>query len=85
MVKAASGTKPRLAPAVQTPFLRGPLRLAEAFALLPAVKRALPEATMPFERKGVLFATFASAVTARAVRGTRGVGVSADERATWTV
>ena len=36
--------KPRFAPGVQTPFLRGPLRLAEAFALLPEVRRALPEA-----------------------------------------
>ena len=73
-VKAASGPKPRFAPEVQTPFLRGPLRLAEAFALLPAVKRALPEAKLPFERKGVLAATAASAITARVVRGSRGLG-----------
>jgi uncharacterized protein YqhQ len=78
-VKSASGAKPRFAPDVQTPFVRGPLRLAEAFALLPAVKRALPEAKMPFERKGVLAATAASAVTARAVRGSRGVGGPARE------
>jgi uncharacterized protein YqhQ len=78
-LRTASGAKPRLAPDVQTPFVRGPLRLAEAFALLPAVKRALPEATLPFERKGVLAATVASAVTARAVRGPRGVSGPARE------
>jgi len=72
-LKAASGRKPRFAPNVQTPFVRGPLRLAEAFALLPAVKRALPEATLPFERKGVLAGTLVSAYTARAVRGSRGL------------
>ena len=60
-------------PDVQTPFVRGPLRLAEAFALLPAVKRALPEATLPFERKGVLAGGRVSAYTARAVRGSRGL------------
>ena len=43
-VKAASGRKPTLAPGVTVPFLRGPLRLAEAFAVLPALKRGLPEA-----------------------------------------
>ena len=36
------------------PLLRGPARLAEAFALLPQVKRALPEAELPFERPRVL-------------------------------
>jgi len=72
-VKAVSGRKPRFAPNVQTPFVRGPLRLAEAFALLPAVKRALPEATLPFERKGVIAGTLASAVVAKAVRGSRGL------------
>jgi uncharacterized protein YqhQ len=72
-LKAVRGRKPRFAPNVQTPFVRGPLRLAEAFALLPAVKRALPEATLPFERKGVLAGTLVSAVTAKAVRGSRGV------------
>jgi uncharacterized protein YqhQ len=78
-VKAASGAKPRFAPGVQTPFLRGPLRLAEAFALLPAVKKALPEATMPFERKGVLAATVVSAGVARTVRGSRSLAVPVRE------
>jgi uncharacterized protein YqhQ len=70
-LRVASGEKPRLAPDVTTPFVRGPLRLAEAFALLPAVRRAVPEARLPFERPAVLGAMFASAVTVRVVRGSR--------------
>ena len=41
---ARSGVSP---PGVTTPFVRGPLRLAEAFAVLPDVRRALPEARFP--------------------------------------
>jgi uncharacterized protein YqhQ len=67
-VKVASGEKPRLAPSVTTPFLRGPLRLAEAFALLPSVRRTLPEARLAFERPTVAAAMVASAVGTRALR-----------------
>jgi uncharacterized protein YqhQ len=59
-VRIASGRKRRFAPSVQTPFVRGPLRLAEAFALLPDVRRHLPEAKMPFQRPAVLGATVAA-------------------------
>ena len=38
------GRSGALPPSVTTPFVRGPLRLAEAFAVLPDVKRGLPEA-----------------------------------------
>jgi len=37
----ASGRKRRLAPGVQTPLVRGPLRLAEAFALLPEDRKSV--------------------------------------------
>jgi uncharacterized protein YqhQ len=70
-LRVASGEKPRLAPDVTAPFVRGPLRLAEAFALLPAVRRALPEARLPFERPAVIGAMLASAVSVRVVRGSR--------------
>jgi hypothetical protein len=33
------------------PVLRGPIVLAEAFALLPMVRRAIPQARFPFERR----------------------------------
>ena len=50
------------------PFLRGPIVLAEAFALLPAVRRAVPQARFPFERPSVLGAILGTAVAARALR-----------------
>ncbi len=75
----ASGRKPHLAPAVRSrmPFLRGPIVLAEAFALLPMVRRALPEARFPFERPAVLGSIVASTLVAR---GLRRSGLSAGGR-----
>ncbi len=69
----ASGRKPRLGPAVQQqmPILRGPVRLAEAFALLPIVRRALPDARFPFERPAVLGSIVASTVIVRTLRRSR--------------
>lgn len=64
----ASGKKPRFGDAARAPVLRGPLRLAEAFALLPVVRRALPQARFPFERPAVLGAMVASTLVARAAR-----------------
>lgn len=66
----ASGRKPHFAPAVRSrmPILRGPVALAEAFALLPMVRRALPQARFPFERPAVLAAVAATTVAARALR-----------------
>jgi uncharacterized protein YqhQ len=74
----ASGRKPRLAEKVGVPVLRGPLRLAEAFALLPVVRRALPQARFPFERPAVLGGIAASAALARVAR--RSPGLSAGGR-----
>jgi uncharacterized protein YqhQ len=67
-VKSASGPKPRIGARVTTPFLRGPLRLAEAVAVLPLVKRALPEARMPFERPSVAVALVAGSAGASLAR-----------------
>jgi uncharacterized protein YqhQ len=68
VLHVASGRKPRFAGTVSAPLLRGPLRLAEAFALLPVVRKALPQARFPFERPAVLGSIFASAVAARTIR-----------------
>jgi uncharacterized protein YqhQ len=67
-IKVASAPKRLFAPGVQTPFLRGPLRLAESFAMIPDLRRKLPEARLPFERPGVIAATLGSAVMVRALR-----------------
>ena len=66
----ASGRKPHFAPeARQRPLLRGPIAIAEAFALLPTVRRALPHARFPFERPAVLGSILATAAVGRALRG----------------
>jgi uncharacterized protein YqhQ len=67
----ASGRKPTFGASVTAPVLRGPLRLAEAFALLPIVRRALPQARFPFERPAVIGGIAASTVLARGVRKSR--------------
>lgn len=51
-----------------SPVLRGPARMVEAFAFLPDVKRALPEAQLPFARGRVLGAMLGSAVVMQGVR-----------------
>jgi uncharacterized protein YqhQ len=53
---------------VRYPVLRGPARIAEVFALLPQVKRALPEAELPMERPRVLASVVGSAVVLRGLR-----------------
>jgi len=69
-LRVASGRKPRFAPALRQrlPVLRGPVALAEAFALLPTVRRAIPQARFPFERPSVLGAMLGTAVAARVLR-----------------
>jgi uncharacterized protein YqhQ len=53
---------------VSNPLLRGPAKLAEVFALLPQVKRALPEARLPLERPRVMAAMAGSAVVLHGVK-----------------
>src|SRR5438093_888205 len=53
-VEVASALKRFRAANVNQAFLRGPLRLAEAMAILPQVKRALPEAELPMQNRRVL-------------------------------
>ena len=48
-LKVASGRKPRLRAADGIPGVRGVARLGEAFAVIPLVKRGLPEARLPFQ------------------------------------
>jgi uncharacterized protein YqhQ len=64
---------------VEAPLLRGPARLLEAMALLPEVRRALPEAKLPFQRPAVLATMLSSAVVVRLVRGSGRVQPAAQE------
>jgi hypothetical protein len=67
----ASGEKPFRSVATDNRLLRGPARMAELLALLPVLRRKLPEAQLPFQRPSVAGALFGSAFAIRAVRGSR--------------
>ncbi len=67
-LRVVSARKRFRAANVSNPLLRGPARLAEAFALLPQVKRALPEAQLPLERAPVAVSMVASAAVVQAIR-----------------
>src|SRR3954452_20223919 len=62
-VKVASGRKPRLRVADDVRGVRGVLRLAEAMAVIPLVKRGLPEARLPFQQPAVVAVTAGATVT----------------------
>jgi uncharacterized protein YqhQ len=57
-IQVASEPKPELAPRLvgRVPGLRGPLKLAEAMAVLPLARRRLPAARLPFENWKVIAA-----------------------------
>jgi uncharacterized protein YqhQ len=69
-VQVASERKPELAPklAGRLPGLRGPLKLAEALAVLPLVRRHLPAARLPFEDWRVIAAVVTTLVATAALR-----------------
>jgi len=80
-VVVASGRKPRIEAADGVPGVRGVVRLGEAFAVIPLVKRSLPQAKLPFENPSVLgvaaAASVAGAVMRRRVGGASGEAVAA--------
>ncbi len=69
-VQVASARKPELAPglAARLPGLRGPLKLAEALAVLPMVRRRMPAARLPFEDVRVVAAIGATLIATAALR-----------------
>jgi uncharacterized protein YqhQ len=69
-VQVASAPKPKLAPglAARAPGLRGPLKLAEALAVLPMVRRRMPDARLPFEDRRVVAAIAAALLGTAALR-----------------
>ncbi len=80
-LKVAARRKRFRAADLETPLLRGPARLLEAIALLPEIRRALPEARLPFQRPAVLATMLTSALAVRIVRGSGRVGPAAQELA----
>jgi uncharacterized protein YqhQ len=70
-VRVASGKKPTLGGAFDgVPGVRGVARLGEAFAVIPLVKRALPEARLPMQDARTLAAMAGAAAAGRALRRT---------------
>ena len=69
-VRVASGRKPDLGSkaAENVPGVRGIVKLAEAMAVIPLVKRALPEAQLPMQDVRTLGAMGAAAVGGTAIR-----------------
>jgi uncharacterized protein YqhQ len=67
-LRVASGPKPRLRRFDGVPGVRGVARLAEAFAVIPLVKRALPGARLPFQDASVLAAAAGAAAAGTLVR-----------------
>jgi uncharacterized protein YqhQ len=69
-IAVASGRKPDLgsSAAERVPGLRGVVKLAEAMAVIPLVKRALPEARLPMQDAKTLGAMGAAALAGQAVR-----------------
>jgi uncharacterized protein YqhQ len=70
-IKIAAEHKRFRAANVGSPLLRGPARLVESFAILPEVRRALPEARLPFERPRVLGSMVLTAAAVKSVRESR--------------
>ncbi len=74
-IEVASGAKPSFARGrlATTPLIRGPLRLAEALAVVPLVRTRLRSVRLPFEDPRVILAAgMASAASAAARKFARG-------------
>lgn len=69
-IEVGSERKPQLAPGLvaKAPGLRGPIKLAEAMAVLPLARRRLPAARLPFEDKRVLAAVGTTLVATSLLR-----------------
>jgi uncharacterized protein YqhQ len=78
-LRVAAQRKRFRAAEIEIPLLRGPARLLEAMAVLPELRRALPEAKLPFQRPAVVASMLSSAVAVRLVRGSGRVAPAAQE------
>jgi uncharacterized protein YqhQ len=82
-LKVASGRKPVLGSRAteRLPGVRGVTKLAEAFAVIPLVKRALPEARLPMQDARTLGAMGGATLVGRALRSAGGGQTLAREAA----
>lgn len=78
-LKVAARRKRFRATQVESPLLRGPVRLLDAMSILPQIRHALPEAKLPFQRPAVVAAMLGSATVVRLVRGSPNIGPAAQE------
>jgi uncharacterized protein YqhQ len=78
-LKVASARKRIRSSEVTNPLLRGPARLAEVFALLPELRRRLPEAELPFQRPGVLVGMAVATGAVKVVRSSPNIRPAAQE------
>src|SRR5919201_5710222 len=78
-LRVAAQRKRFRAAEIEIPLLRGPARLLEAMAVLPELRRALPEAKLPFQRPAVVASMLSSAVAVKLVRGSGRVAPAAQE------
>src|SRR5258708_38991475 len=79
-IATASGRKPRVTAVEKLAGVRGVVRLAEAMVVIPLVKRALPEARLPFQDVKVVGAMMAAAAGGRLGRRA-GTGPAAETAA----
>jgi hypothetical protein len=78
-IEVAARKKRLRASRVRNPILRGPARLAEAMALLPQVKLALPRAKLPMQSRSTLAAIAGTSFAVRGIRENGRLGPAARE------
>jgi uncharacterized protein YqhQ len=78
-LRVASGRKNLRGAEVTNPLLRGPVRLLDAFVLLPRIRLARPEARLPFERPAVVVSMIATALAAQRIRRSSRLGPATRE------
>ncbi len=77
-IGTASGRKPRVRGVEKLAGVRGVVRLGEAMVVIPLVKRALPEAKLPFQDVRVLGSMLAAAGSGRLLRSQLKAGTGAE-------
>src|SRR5256712_5732591 len=78
-LKVAARPKRLRSAKIESPLLRGPVRLLDALVIIPEIRRVLPEARLPFQRPAVLASMLASATVVRLLRGSSSIGPGAQE------